>query len=52
MDALPFSIEMAVFSIFNRNSPFLGLKKLTFQEEYLKFLREYGVSFNKNYLWE
>jgi REP element-mobilizing transposase RayT len=27
-------------------------KKLTFKEEYLKFLREYGVNFNENYLWE
>jgi REP element-mobilizing transposase RayT len=26
--------------------------KLSFREEYLKFLREYGVDFNENYLWE
>ena len=27
-------------------------KKTSFKDEYLKFLKEYGVSFNENYLWE
>ncbi len=26
-------------------------KKLNFKEEYLKFLKEYNVDFNENYLW-
>jgi REP element-mobilizing transposase RayT len=27
-------------------------KKLTFQEEYLKFLKEYGIGYDENYLWK
>jgi len=27
-------------------------KKLSFRDEYLKFLREYGVDFDEKYLWE
>jgi REP element-mobilizing transposase RayT len=27
-------------------------KKVTFKEEYLKFLKEYGIDYNENYLWE
>ena len=27
-------------------------KKYSFQDEYLKFLREYNVDFDENYLWE
>jgi len=27
-------------------------KRLSFKEEYIKFLREYGVNYNENYLWE
>jgi len=27
-------------------------KRLSFKEEYIKFLREYGVEYNENYLWE
>jgi REP element-mobilizing transposase RayT len=27
-------------------------KKLSFREEYLKFLREYGIDFDENYLWK
>jgi REP element-mobilizing transposase RayT len=27
-------------------------KKLTFQEEYLKFLNEYGIGYDENYLWK
>ena len=27
-------------------------KKLSFKEEYLQFLREYGVDFDEKYLWE
>ncbi len=26
-------------------------KKITFQEEYLLFLKEYGIEFNETYLW-
>lgn len=26
-------------------------KKMTFQEEYLKFLKEYGIDYNEQYLW-
>ena len=27
-------------------------KKVTFKEEYLKFLKEYDIDYNENYLWE
>jgi REP element-mobilizing transposase RayT len=27
-------------------------KKITFKEEYLRFLKEYGIDYNENYLWE
>jgi len=27
-------------------------QKLLLREEYLKFLREYGVDFDENYLWK
>jgi len=27
-------------------------KRLSFKEEYIKFLREYGVDYNENYIWE
>ena len=26
-------------------------KKITFQEEYLMFLKEYGIEYDENYLW-
>lgn len=27
-------------------------KKMTFQEEYLMFLKEYGIKYNEKYVWE
>jgi len=26
-------------------------KKISFQKEYLKFLKEYGIDYDENYLW-